>query len=231
MKFKVSIMSTLLCGLLLLPAAALAAPAKVAVIPFTIHSDRDYTFLQKGIVEMLTSRLSAPEKVQVIDPVSTEQAVAKESGLSGDKKAAAVGAKLNADYAIYGSLTVLGESVSIDAKLLDISGAKPPLTFFKQSQGMGQVIPQINQMANDINAQVFGVQPPAEPMPATAAPSAVVPLPTLPPPTAGADVHMHPEKLLKAAQRLTAAARHPPARWWPAMRRWPAMRPSRRPTL
>ena len=33
-----------------------AQPAKVAIIPFTINADRDLSFLQKGIADMLGSR-------------------------------------------------------------------------------------------------------------------------------------------------------------------------------
>jgi TolB-like protein len=172
-----------------LPLNAWAAPVKVAVLPFAIHADKDYGFLQKGIVQMITSRISAPGKVEVMDPISTEQAVAaSQAQLSGDRLAQAVGAELKADFAIHGSITVLGESVSIDAKMLDLTGTRPPMTFFKQTQGMGDVIPQINLMATDINNQVFGRPSEATPSPPVAA---------APQPPGVADVHRHPERLLQ----------------------------------
>lgn len=186
-----------------LPVVVFADAAKVAIVPFTIHADKDYTFLQRGIVEMLTSRLSAPGKVEVIDPIATDQALAGLKGQSGDNLALAVGNRLKADYAINGSITVLGESVSIDAKMLDISGKRPPLSFFKQAQGMGAVIPQINLLAADINQQVFDIQPPAAAAPAVApAPAPAVVAAPLPAPV-GPDVHMHPEKLLQGGQPVS----------------------------
>jgi len=192
------VVSAILFCLMLLPAVVAAAPAKVAVLPFTINSDKDYTFLQKGIVEMLSSRLASPGKVEVVDPLATTNAMAAAKGLSGDKLAQAVAGKLGADVAIFGSLTVLGESVSIDAKTLDITGGRQPLTFFKQTSGMGEVIPQINLMAGEINATLFGVAVPAV---ATAAPAvaagagAAAAAATVQP-----DIHMHPEKLLQSGQ-------------------------------
>ncbi|MBI5896099.1 MAG: VCBS repeat-containing protein [Desulfobacterales bacterium] len=200
---KPRVVSAILFCLVLLPTIAAAAPAKVALLPFAIHSDKDYTFLQKGIEEMLTSRLSAPGKVDVIDPVVTEKAVAEAKGLSGEKLARAVAGKLGADVAIHGSLTVLGDSVSIDAKTLDITGGREPLTFFKQTQGMGEVIPQINLMAGEINSKLFGVAAPAAAAAAPAAAGAGAGAAV----TAGAaaaaaqpDIHMHPEKLLQSGQ-------------------------------
>lgn len=175
-----------------LPAGVLAEPVKVAILPFDIHADRDYGFLQRGIVEMITSRISAPGQVAVVDPVSTTQAMETVQDHSGDSRALLVGARLKADYTIHGSITVLGDSVSIDAKMLDVTGTRPPLTFFRQTRGMGEVIPEINLMATEINSQVFGVQPPARP---SAPDAAQAPAP------ATSDMHRHPERLLQEGRR------------------------------
>ena len=59
-----------------------------------------------------------------------------------------MGTGLGADYVLFGSLTVFGNSVSIDAKMVDVSGENRPLSFFNQSQGMDQVIPGINLFAS-----------------------------------------------------------------------------------
>lgn len=193
----------------IVPAVAATAPVKVAILPFKIHAEKDYTFLQKGIVQMLTSRLSDPGKVTVIDPVATDEAVASIQGASGDDLARQVGLKLNADRAIHGSLTVLGDSVSIDAKMIDVTGANPPLAFFKQTQGMDNVIGQINLMAADINQQAFGIEPPAASQAAAAAPTtrpAPVPTPAQPSRPSPPDIHMHPEKLLQQGRPLSAGA-------------------------
>ena len=191
--------------LCMIPLTALAEPVKVAVLPFAIHSDKDYSFLQEGIVQMLTSRLSDPGKVTVIDPIATESAVSAAQGLSGDALARQVGKEIGADLAIHGSLTILGDSVSIDAKTIDISGSRQPMTFFKQTQGLGNVIGQINLMAGDINHQIFGVEKPAT-IAAMAAPAAAPAQPIVPGP-AQPDVHMHPEKLLQQG-RPTSTGTH-----------------------
>ena len=114
------------------------------------------TFLQEGILDMLGSRLAWQDKVEVINENETKAALASVEGFDGQSRALLVGGKLQADYVLFGSLTVFGESVSIDAKMVDVSGQQAPLPFFAQTRGMGEVIPQINQFATNINATVFG---------------------------------------------------------------------------
>jgi TolB-like protein len=50
-------------------------PQKVVVIPFTIHSQKDLSFLRNGIENMLAARLSLQDKVVVIDREKTRQAM------------------------------------------------------------------------------------------------------------------------------------------------------------
>ena len=177
---------------------AIAAPARVAILPFDINAEKDMTFLQEGIMDMLGSRLAWQDKVEVISKNETKAALASVEGFGGESRALLVGGKLQADYVLFGSLTVFGESVSIDAKMADVSGQQPPLPFFAQTRGMGEVIPQINQFASNINASVFGREVAQRPAAATAvqagAPAATAAQPAPP----GYDPRMHPEKLLQS---------------------------------
>ncbi|MBF0232581.1 MAG: VCBS repeat-containing protein [Desulfamplus sp.] len=66
-----------------------------------------------------------------------------------------VAGELHADFAIYGSITVIGNSTSIDSKLVYVSGKEQPVSFFRQTDDLGGVIPAINQFATTINETVF----------------------------------------------------------------------------
>ncbi len=177
---------------------AFAAPARVAILPFEINADKDMTFLQEGILDMLGSRLAWRDKVEVISKNETKAALASVEGFGGESRALLVGGKLQADYVLFGSLTVFGESVSIDAKMADVSGQQAPLPFFAQTRGMGEVIPQINQFASNINATVFGREVAQRPAAATAAQAGAPAATTVQPAPQVADPRMHPEKLLQS---------------------------------
>lgn len=161
MKIKISFLSS---GIILLVSLVLACfPAysaqdikKVAVLPFTMNSDRDLTFLQKGIMDMLNSRLAWKDKVKPIEYQTVKKKAARFKGPIDKETGLKIGRQLKADYVVMGSLTVFGQSVSIDAKILDVSKGEELVTAFNQSKGMDDVIPTVNKFAQDINAKIMG---------------------------------------------------------------------------
>ncbi|MBC2712193.1 MAG: VCBS repeat-containing protein [Desulfosarcina sp.] len=176
----------------------LAAPARVAILPFDMNAEKDLTFLQEGILDMLGSRLAWRDKVVVINENETKAALASVERFDGESRALLAGGKLQADYVLFGSLTVFGESVSIDAKMVDVSGQQEPLPFFAQTRGMGEVIPQINQFATNINETVFGRAVARRPVVAPAPQTGTVPATQVQPAPQVYDPRMHPEKLLQS---------------------------------
>jgi TolB-like protein len=176
------------------PAQAMAVePQRVAVLPFKMNAEKDLSFLRNGIFDMLSSRLSDPGRVQVLSRTEVEKAVTEETasaeaGPLDEAAARRIGEKLNANYVLYGSLTMFGNSLSIDAKMIDVAGTQPPVTVFSQSSDMSGVIPEIDQFAAEINTKVFDRQAQA------AAPAAV---PAAPRTGTQPDSRAHPEKLLQ----------------------------------
>ena len=157
--------------------ATAAEPQRVALLPFKINAEKDLTYLQNGIYDMLSSRLTDPGKVQVLSRAEVDTALAGAAGPQDVAAARDLGAKVGADFILFGSLTMFGDSLSIDAKMVDVTGAKPPVAVFNQSPDTSGIIPAIDSFAADINAQVFGrgVSPPA--VAATPAPAAPRPPP------------------------------------------------------
>ncbi|MBF0389794.1 MAG: VCBS repeat-containing protein [Desulfamplus sp.] len=156
--FFVSILITVLCfsaTSVLNLSVAYSEPLKIAVLPFEINSEQNLDFLKNGIQDMLASRLSFKDQVIVIDKESVKRVSDTVKGFSGESFALLVGGQLKADFVIYGSVTVIGTSTSIDSKLLDISGKNPPIPFFRESSDPGGVIPAINQFATTINETLF----------------------------------------------------------------------------
>lgn len=163
---------------------AASEPKRVVIVPFKINAEKDLTFLEEGIADMLESRLSWDDKVTVISREETKRALESVEEPLNETRAREIGAKLDADHVLFGSLTIFGNSMSIDAKLIDVSGNRPPLTFFSQSQGMDEVIPKINLFATNINEKVFGRVLPVKTT-------------TAQPKKTQRDIQAHPEKLMQ----------------------------------
>jgi TolB-like protein len=172
---------------------------RVAIVPFKVNAEKDLSFLRDGIVDMLTSRLSVENKVSVLSREEIATVLKTVSPPMNESKARDIGSRLGVNYVLFGSLTVFGESVSMDAKMVDVSGTQPVLTFFNQSQGMDQVIPKINLFATDINEKVFGRAMPSQKVVATPqtkqtqTPQNQTPEDQIP--EDQTDVRTHPEKL------------------------------------
>jgi TolB-like protein len=130
------------------------SPVKVAIIPFSIHAPNDLHYLQDGIRDMLASRLAWQGKVQVIDKSTTEQAAKNLKGDLTIAQAETIGKSLGANYVLFGSVTAVGQAISIDAKMAPIDQHAQPLALVTQTN-MDGVIPQINQFAQQINQKVF----------------------------------------------------------------------------
>ncbi|MEA2040135.1 MAG: FG-GAP-like repeat-containing protein [Thermodesulfobacteriota bacterium] len=131
-------------------------PKKVAILPFNMNADRDLTFLQEGIMDMLSSRLAFKDEVVIIEKGKVKKMVRKLGPAVNKEKAVEMGRALGADYVILGSLTVFGDSVSMDAVILDVAKSEELVTAFDESKGMDAVIPTINQFAQDINNKIMG---------------------------------------------------------------------------
>jgi TolB-like protein len=130
---------------------------KVAILPFVINSRENLDYLREGIYDILASRITVENRIEVIDrsvvervlyelrPLRLDEAVAKEIGL-----------KAGADYVVLGSLTKVGDYISLDARMISVSGDKPPLTAYTQHKGLDDVMVKIGDFAQDIGEKILG---------------------------------------------------------------------------
>src|SRR5271157_2877150 len=132
-----------------------ASPARVAILPFAMNTPANLNYLQSGIRDMLASRLSWQGKVQVVDKSESGRA-AKGAKEISQNEAQRIGAGLKADYVLYGSITSTGQSVSIDAKMVQVSGKTEPVAFYAQTKSLDDIMPQVTLFAQQINQKVFG---------------------------------------------------------------------------
>ena len=126
--------------------------SKVLILPFNIHSEKDLTFLQKGIGEMLSTRLAFENRVMIVG----KEEAGIVPGKTDEKIALAAGEKTGADYVLFGSLTVFGDSISTDAKFYDVQKKSRLVVINEFGSSQGDVIYHINVFAAKINETVFG---------------------------------------------------------------------------
>ncbi|MBW2593908.1 MAG: hypothetical protein JRE58_13080, partial [Deltaproteobacteria bacterium] len=120
------------------------SPSRILILPFEVMAEKDLSFLQKGIGNMLSTRLFQEGKVLPLEPAVARRAYQEVSGPLDQATAVALGAKYHADYVLYGSLTVFGNSISTDARFVDVHQQKTMVTFSEFGKDQGDVIGHVN---------------------------------------------------------------------------------------
>ena len=142
--------------LVLIGSTFAAEPARVLVLPFSINADKDLAYLKKGVADMLASRLALKDKVVVIRSTDSSLTAAEIPEPIDATIAAALGAKSRADYVLFGSLTVLGDNVSTDARFFNVEQKQTVLNFSEVGNTQGEIISHVNLLAVRIKEEVFG---------------------------------------------------------------------------
>ncbi|MCU0562050.1 MAG: FG-GAP-like repeat-containing protein [Desulfobacterales bacterium] len=175
--------------MILLPTQAAAAKT-VAIVPFKINADKDMNYLRDGVADMLSSRLHKAGEVEVLNRQAVEKALPPAAAAMTEESARELARRAGADFVLFGSITAIGNSISMDAKMVDAAGARPTMSFFEQSEDAGGIISKINAMAAEINREMFGRAAAARPG-AAAPPAAAAQPPAVP------DAQAHPEKMFR----------------------------------
>ncbi|MBA2849628.1 hypothetical protein G4V39_08305 [Thermosulfuriphilus ammonigenes] len=212
---------------LFISASQAQAVIKVAILPFKIHAAEDLSYVRDGIQDMMTTRIFKPEEVIVIDKTAVDAALKSISGPLTEAKVKELGQKLGVDYVLFGSLTVIGQNVSLDARMIPVENNRPPVALYAETRGLDEVIPRLADFAQKIDFYLTG-----RPSQAVASASVATPAPVTstsvareiparqPAPEAPASTppnRMHPERFWREkATALSTPSTPPPASTAPA---------------
>lgn len=148
------IVPLIFCALFIFLPVYAQAQKTVAILPFKMNAAKDMAYLSEGLTDMLASRLTSTGEVRIVDQGLVKKNIEK-MGIPVDVPSAlTIGRALQADYVIVGSLTAYGESLSVDAKVLDVAKSEELMTAFNQSKGTTEFIPAINKFALDIKNKI-----------------------------------------------------------------------------
>lgn len=132
-----------------------AEPAgKVIVLPFAVNAAPDLAYLEESLPKLLQDRLTAMG-LEVIPQEETMRLLQEQQVEYLDLGVARDMALLSgAGYAVYGSFSQVGESISIDTRLVEAYGVREPKPFFVVKEGVINILPAIEETAARIQAGV-----------------------------------------------------------------------------
>ncbi|MGO8763367.1 MAG: outer membrane protein assembly factor BamA [Desulfobaccales bacterium] len=128
---------------------------KVVVFPFSVTSKEPLNLLGEKVSQEINERL----KADGFTPVSQEDLHKELSQLKepmNDEQAQAIGRKLGADMAIWGTLLKVGDLLSLEGHVLDLSGRKGATTLKLQGTGLHALSGLSRQMAQELSLKVLG---------------------------------------------------------------------------
>ena len=162
---------------------------KVALLPLTIHSDENLEYLKEGMYAMFSSRVDLEGRISVLERGAVKKALTEVPGEIDSETARKVGETLGADFVVFGSLTKLGNSASVDLKVLEVKGEKPASSVYVQANKLEEIISQVDVLARKVDEKILGYSlapAVAEKPPEPSRQAAVVPPPVFMPPAPAA---------------------------------------------
>ncbi|MBN2141283.1 MAG: outer membrane protein assembly factor BamA [Desulfovibrionaceae bacterium] len=138
-----------------LVAAAGSEDIKVAVLPFEVNAGEDLKYLRDSLPELISDRL-AEAGFKVVDRADSEKALDERAAEFLDLKLAKEIALLTgAGFAVYGSFSQVGETISIDARLVEAFGLKPAAPLFVTKEGLINLLPAADDLVAQITANLL----------------------------------------------------------------------------
>lgn len=113
---------------------------KIAVFPFEVFSQKDAKRIQQAFLSDLIFKIDKLKNLSVIDKNAVLKAADKHA--VDEDFAFKTAADLSADYAVIGNVSEFGDTISVDAKLLDVKNKKIISDITEQGQGV-ESIPKI----------------------------------------------------------------------------------------
>ncbi len=138
---------------------AVTSPREVTVVvmPFEVNAGPDLAYLRQGLPDLLSDRLR-DAGFTVVDKAAVEKALAAKGLKATDPQAAREAAlQNNAGYAITGSFNQLGEVLSIDARINDPFGVKPPKPVFATREGLMNLLPAVDELVTKMKSDLLGL--------------------------------------------------------------------------
>ncbi|MFW6242507.1 MAG: POTRA domain-containing protein, partial [Thermodesulfobacteriota bacterium] len=146
-----------LLGLVMLGVAATTAwsleTVQVAVLPFDVNAAEGEDYLSQALPEAIRSFLER-EGAAVVDA----EIPAGASWQSATRRAGGIrqfGVSRGADYVIWGSLTRLGQKISIDARMIATLSEEPPAAFYAEGRGIENLSAIARDLVRDMSTRLF----------------------------------------------------------------------------
>jgi outer membrane protein insertion porin family len=128
---------------------------KVAVLPFAVSSKEPMDYLGEKVRQEFQERLKADAFTLIPqEALHRELSLLKEP--LTDPLAQEIGRKVGADVVVVGQLLIVGDLLSLEARILDLTGRMPAATLKAQGTGLKSLPDLSRKLAQDAGLKILG---------------------------------------------------------------------------
>jgi hypothetical protein len=142
--------------ILFIPLQTHSSDKKVLLLPLAVYAERPLDHIRKGAASMLVTRLSQGGielmSEEGIEPYLDEE---EKKGITSETRTRELISKLGVDYAVFGTITAVGSTYSLDLSLLKSEEGAAPMRF-SAVVAEDQFIPEFSSVANELLAAIQG---------------------------------------------------------------------------
>ncbi len=121
---------------------------RIAILPWKVHAEPRYAYIGGALQDMLSTRIGSNLRVELIRKDVVRERLPEGVEIT-ESVAEKVGREVGAEYVLFGSLSVLGDYISMDARLVDVDkGEVVPI--YRKSRGVGTVVDIADTVAQDV---------------------------------------------------------------------------------
>ena len=128
---------------------------RLAVIPLTFYSEEDLTHLRKPLMDMLVRTL----RQQGFQPVPAFEILEEKpwpmAREMSDTQARKIGVELGTRFAIYGSLSKIGEQISFDVRLVDVNNQRPTVPIYVTQEGLENLASAVSGLSREVSIRIL----------------------------------------------------------------------------
>ncbi|MFH0994129.1 MAG: outer membrane protein assembly factor BamA [Pseudomonadota bacterium] len=124
---------------------------QVMVLPFEIHAQPNLEYLKDQVPQLIQRHLER-DGATIVKPDIASAISGKEMTMETIRL---LGSQKGADVVVWGSLTWLGQNFSLDARMVEISTAKPPGSFFSEGEGVENLPAAVKSLSDIISSRLF----------------------------------------------------------------------------
>jgi outer membrane protein insertion porin family len=150
-------LAVLFFSLFLMASSAIAIESvHVLVLPFEIHASQNLSYLKKDIPKVLQEQLETEGAIFV--EMDEAQSASVQDNPSDLKLLKQIGLNAGADSVIWGSMTRIGNNISLDINLMETVGDKPVFSIFEAGTGMENLRAIAKKSAAKLARQLFSME-------------------------------------------------------------------------